>query len=735
MAKFCGQCGKSVETGTDRESGRLLCSECGAVLGYSASALPRGTVIAGYRIEDPVGQGGMGVVYRAVQINLQRPAALKILSDELADEPGFVESFFHEAHVAANLTHPNIVQAYAAGTTEDGINYFAMELVEGESLDAKLRRTGPLAPVPAVEVALQLAGALEYAWNTRRMCHGDIKPDNILVTHDGTVKLADLGLARSMYEESAKRDVMVTPLYAAPELISGKQTSAGLRSDMYSFGAALYHITVGHPPFESGKVEEIYRRHLTETPVVPADVNGAIPAGLSRLIMRLLEKDPEKRPADWTEVVAALSQILDGSDPEELSGGVPERTRPVPLVPLFCGAAAVLILAVVSLFWFAGEKKKAEPVSVPSPAVKPESVPAAVPSSPERKPASDVPDLHSQWLRWKREVRDASLPDQAKTCIFFLQTYHPDGALRMEVLAELERVKREEKKRLGMEYRRAVGVFLGSLFTVPVEGRAELTKRFRLYCLLKRQGRLPHLSAEFRRNRAAMDAGAQLIRMRLRKLDELGGLPCAMEKKESPPPEPVEPPPRPVPDPRKSEAVLEQEFRAVLRPHVRHFSPEELLSQMAGFARRYADHDCLAVRKARAIAENLGDAAFMKQVRGALDELHDFPLSRFGENASLTGIDRGSIRVTFDGGRIKLRRRVSLMPENIARLRSSLLDAYRDPVLRKKLKPGFLYVLCLNSIFYDTPNAIANVRAYQLDPARKSLMESILRDISVLSGR
>ena len=134
MAKFCGQCGKSVETGTDRESGRLLCSECGAVLGYSASALPRGTVIAGYRIEDPVGQGGMGVVYRAVQINLQRPAALKILSDELADEPGFVESFFHEAHVAANLTHPNIVQAYAAGTTEDGINYFAMELVEGESL-------------------------------------------------------------------------------------------------------------------------------------------------------------------------------------------------------------------------------------------------------------------------------------------------------------------------------------------------------------------------------------------------------------------------------------------------------------------------------------------------------------------------------------------------------------------------------------------------------------------------
>lgn len=735
MAKFCGQCGKSVETGTDRESGRLLCAECGAVLGYSASALPRGTVIAGYRIEEPIGQGGMGVVYRAEQINLQRPAALKILSDELADEPGFVESFFHEARIAANLTHPNIVQAYAAGTTKEGINYFAMELVEGESLDVKLRRTGPLAPVPAVEVALQLAGALEYAWNTRKMCHGDIKPDNVLITHDGTVKLADLGLARSMYEESARRDVMVTPLYAAPELISGKQTSVSLRSDMYSFGAALYHITVGHPPFESGKVEEIYRRHLTEAPVVPADVNSAIPAGLSRLIMRLLEKEPEKRPADWTEIVTALSQILDGSEPEELSAGEPERRHPVPFVPLLCGSAVVLILAAaVSAFWFAGGKK--EPEAQIPPVVEAEPVPAVSPP-PERKsaPAPAAPDLHSQWFRWKREARNAPLSGQAEMCMSFLQMYHPTGALRTEVLIELERLKQEEKNRLKMEYRQAVRVFLGSLFTVPVEDRAELMKRLRLYRFLVRQGKLPHLTAEFRRTRAAMDAGVRLIRMRLRKLDELGGLPYASVKKEIPPPEPVRQFSRPVPDSRKDEAVLEREFRAVLRPHVRHFSPEVLLAQMAGFARRYADHDSLAVRKAYAIAENLGDAAFMEQVRGALDELHGFPLSRFGENASLTGIDRGSIRVTFDGGRITLRRRISLMPENIARLRSSLLDAYRDPVLRKRLKPGFQYALCLNSIFYDTPNAIANVRAYRLDSARKSLMESILHDISVLSGR
>ena len=145
MARFCRHCGKNVETAADRESGRLLCAECGAPLGYSAAALPAGTVIAGYRIEEPVGQGGMGVVYRATQISLGRPAALKILSDELSEDPAFVESFFHEARVAANLTHPNIVQAYAVGE-ENGIFYFAMEYVRGETFKQILQRLDPLLP-------------------------------------------------------------------------------------------------------------------------------------------------------------------------------------------------------------------------------------------------------------------------------------------------------------------------------------------------------------------------------------------------------------------------------------------------------------------------------------------------------------------------------------------------------------------------------------------------------------
>lgn len=303
----------------------------------------------------------MGVVYRATQLNLQRPAALKILSDELSDDPGFVESFFHEARVAANLMHPNIVQAYSAGTTRDGIDYFAMELIEGRPLNALLEEK-PLSVISALQIALQIARALEYAWRKKSMCHGDIKPENILMTPDGKVKLADLGLARSVHEERAKRDVMVTPLYAAPELIAGKQTAANLRSDMYSFGAALYHILVGHPPFEGETVDQIYRRHLKETPIPPIEWNPGIPRELSSLVMRLLSKIPENRPQNWTEIVAELERILNSG--RSAAGTSPSpRGISVLRIMFFIGAALLLIASGILAYRY--YQKQNRPLDIP----------------------------------------------------------------------------------------------------------------------------------------------------------------------------------------------------------------------------------------------------------------------------------------------------------------------------------------------------------------------------------
>ena len=749
MARFCRHCGKNVETAADRESGRLLCAECGAPLGYSAAALPAGTVIAGYRIEEPVGQGGMGVVYRATQISLGRPAALKILSDELSEDPAFVESFFHEARVAANLTHPNIVQAYAAGTTKEGINYFAMEFIDGETLELKLKRTGPLAPVAAMQVALQLARALEYAWKAKRMCHGDIKPENVLISHKGEVKLADLGLARSIYEESAKRDVMVTPLYAAPELISGKQTSLSLRSDMYSYGAALYHIVVGHPPFESEKVEEIYRRHLTEPPVDPMEINPEIPVGVSRLILRLLEKDPANRPEDWTEVISILSHILDAYEVREENESGPKPEKRIPrsllLAGLSLGFVLAVVLAVVLIRVIPGEKTEMLPSSEVSSALR--SGEDENPPGEEEISLSAEERLRSEWARFRESLENRPAGEAAEACSEFLRNHRMPETLAKEIAEERKRWERKAEKleQLADEYRKAIRVFLDSSSRIPLEGRKALSKRFRLYRMLVRQGRLPHLIQVLQNNADALSSVFRIMKLRQEKLRQLGDLPYAVPREDavrsphSPgktTPEGKTPRRKPESasrDSRKSPAELNREFRALLAPHIRHFSPELLRMQMTGFVRRYGTRNCPAVRKAKVIAESLGDPGFLKHFYASLETLRGIPLSRFGDNAVLTGAERGSIRVTFQDGRITLRRRISLMPENVARLRASVLDACRKPELRRRLSADFLSFLAGTSIFYDTSNARWYVREFELSPSRRALLEEILRDLAELS--
>lgn len=291
-----------------------------------AGNLPAGTVIAGFRIEREIGRGGMGVVYLATQLNLQRFTALKVLADELSGNSMFVQRFFQEAHSAACLSHSNIVQAYDAGVSS-GLCYFAMEYVNGETLDVRLNRDGALPARSVMELGVRIAGALGYAWNARGMCHGDIKPDNILISTTGELKLADLGLAKSIYDEDSPRDVMVTPLYAPPEIISGRVTEPNLLSDIYSFGASLYHAATGAPPFNSEAIEEIYRRHLEEIPRPPAFLNNDIPRPLSDLILKMIEKNPADRPSSWQEIEDACRSMIEESEPAVTIPPPPEKKR------------------------------------------------------------------------------------------------------------------------------------------------------------------------------------------------------------------------------------------------------------------------------------------------------------------------------------------------------------------------------------------------------------------------
>ena len=276
--------------------------------------IPAGTVLAGYRIESELGRGNNGVVYLARQESLDREVALKVLLPELAAEPGYVTSFLREARLAARLDHPNIVQAYDAGPTPEGYYYFAMELVIGPSLEDVRRNTPEKLTFDLIfHLSIELADALEYAWSIHHMTHGDIKPGNLLISQEtGGLKLADLGLARVSGSKSGE-DIMATPLYAAPEVIRGEKSDFGVRSDLYSFGVMLYELLCGSPPFV-GSPEKVLEQHLYSTPLPLLTRNPDLDPKLVAFVEKLMDKDPEKRPASWAEVREFFSSMLADSE-------------------------------------------------------------------------------------------------------------------------------------------------------------------------------------------------------------------------------------------------------------------------------------------------------------------------------------------------------------------------------------------------------------------------------------
>jgi serine/threonine-protein kinase len=282
-----------------------------------------GSILGGYKLESEVGRGGMGVVYRAIQLNLDRPVAVKVFFFQEGD-PGaaeYIERFFHEARAAAVLNHPNIVQIYDAGCSE-GLYYYAMEFIEGETVLAQLRRSGGLGPRRTLQIAGDLIDALSYGWNGQHLVHGDIKPENILIDAHGRTKLMDFGLSHfSKGGAGDQASLILTPHYAAPELVTGR-TRGTCATDIYALGATLYQILSGQTLFLGTDPQEIMRRQLSEEPL-PLNVRApAVPANIANFIGKMLIKAPEKRLSTWLAVRQELDQVLGAA------GTVPEnRTR------------------------------------------------------------------------------------------------------------------------------------------------------------------------------------------------------------------------------------------------------------------------------------------------------------------------------------------------------------------------------------------------------------------------
>ncbi len=276
----------------------------------TAELFPEGTVIGEFRLESLIGRGAMAAVYRAVQISLERPVAVKILPHEFANDSDFVERFFNEAKAAAALSHPHIVQAYDAGITDENVCYFAMEFVEGENLLEKIDREGTMHCTMALQIMLDMARALAYGWYSQKLNHGDLKPANIMLNQRGEAKLADFGLAKIGELETEDDGIMLTPLYAAPEMIMGENEGSDCRTDIYSYGATLYHLLTGMPPFPGEDPEEVMDKQVY-APLVPvSECNSTIPEDVCDAVSWMLNKNPHKRPQSWEQVIGEMEELL-----------------------------------------------------------------------------------------------------------------------------------------------------------------------------------------------------------------------------------------------------------------------------------------------------------------------------------------------------------------------------------------------------------------------------------------
>lgn len=266
--------------------------------------------IPGFEMLEKLGQGGMATVWKARQISLDRIVAIKILSSRLADDPSDVEMFLKEAQQAAKLKHPGIVQVYDA-SAENGLYYFIMEYVAGYTVGDWIRRKGVLDEKDVLLVAECVADALEYAWNFARIIHCDIKPDNIIIDADGTVKIADLGLARTlsaMTDQEDSEEVMGTPAYISPEQAMGK-AGIDFRADIYSLGAMLYHLATGKMLFAGQPEDTIMECQVNSTAPDPLDLNPALSKPICWLVEKMLAKQPEWRPASWEEVRKDVDRV------------------------------------------------------------------------------------------------------------------------------------------------------------------------------------------------------------------------------------------------------------------------------------------------------------------------------------------------------------------------------------------------------------------------------------------
>ena len=285
-----------------------------------------------YQVEARIGAGGMAEVYRGFDPVLNRTVAIKVLSPQFARDTSFVQRFRREAQAAARLNQPNIVAVYDTGA-DDGTQFIVMEFIEGRTLAEFLDTGRKPTPVQAAEIAQKICDALSSA-HAQGVIHRDIKPGNVMVTRDGTVKVMDFGIARVLGPETAPQTsaVLGTASYLSPEQAQGNPVDA--RTDIYSLGVVLYEMLTGRPPFMGDTPVAVAYKQVNETPSIPSELNTDVPARLDAVVMKALAKNPSNRYQTAEEFSADLDRVIKGQEVEA--------------TPLMAGAGTAAATQVIS---------------------------------------------------------------------------------------------------------------------------------------------------------------------------------------------------------------------------------------------------------------------------------------------------------------------------------------------------------------------------------------------------
>ena len=363
MAIKCSKCN------TENTSDSQFCKKCATLLPPSGDIRPEvtetlqtpikelttGSTFAGrYQIVEELGRGGMGRVYKVLDTKIGEKIALKLIRPEAVLDRKTVERFSNELKLARKIRHKNICQMFDLGE-DQGTRYITMEYIHGEDLKQLIRKVGRLSPGQAIGIARQVCDGLEEA-HKLGVVHRDLKPQNIMIDEDGNARIMDFGIARSLTGKGITgAGVMIgTPEYMSPEQVEGKDTDQ--RSDIYSLGVILYEMATGRVPFEGDTPFTIGVKHKSEPPKDPRELNAQLPEGLSRLILRCLEKDKNARYQTAAEV---------GTELEKIEKGIPTTDRVVPerktltsreitvtfgLKKIAISAVAVIVVVAVVLF-------------------------------------------------------------------------------------------------------------------------------------------------------------------------------------------------------------------------------------------------------------------------------------------------------------------------------------------------------------------------------------------------